>query len=271
MYTVKQLMSLSYPLISQHWASYAVWPNQFIHLVNVAINMIYDYEGMHRSWQHRKDLFNMNEQNQWALLSRRPVRKIDKFWWWNWKDVDKVGIDKCYCDMNLPDKIIKPCCECNCFEECKPLPLKEILPQNKLCAMEYQISGSFIAGMWGMDGRIVKVDLGNLAIDDLWMTYFCGPVKMEKFDDIVPLPDTYMQVAMWIIAALVVPMYWVARQQEDLTYYSLYRKELDYLRKHDTIVMEKLTIPQNHMPDVNDFLPTTPSVPFTSVNIWQSW
>lgn len=173
--------------------------------------------------------------------------------------------------MNLPDKIIKPCCECNCFEECKPLPLKEILPQNKLCAMEYQISGSFIAGMWGMDGRIVKVDLGNLAIDDLWMTYFCGPVKMGKFDDIVPLPDTYMQVAMWIIAALVVPMYWVARQQEDLTYYSLYRKELDYLRKHDTIVMEKLTIPQNHMPDVNDFLPSTPSVPFTSVNIWQSW
>ena len=78
---------------------------------------------------------------------------------------------------------------------------------------------------------------------------------MEKFSDIVPLPDSFMHVAMWIIAALVIPMYWIARQQEDLSLYSLYRKELDFLRKQDTIFMEKLILPDNHMPDVNGFIP----------------
>lgn len=270
MYTVKQLMSMTRPLISQAWASYAVWPNQFIHLVNMAVSMVYNYEGMHWTWQHRKDLFNMNEQSQWALLARWPVRKIDKFWWWNWRDVDKVWLDQCYCNMNLPDKIIKPCCECDCVEPCSPIELKEILPQNKLCAMEYQISWSFIAGMWWLDGRIVKVDLGNLKVDDLWMTYFCGPVKMEKFSDIVPLPDSYMQVAVWIIAALVIPMYWIARQQEDLTYYSLYRKELDYLRKQDTIIFEQLNLPDNWLwPSLWQELNKYQT--FTSVNLGNQW
>lgn len=255
MYTVKQLMSMTRPLINQHGASYAVWPNNFIHLVNMAVSMIYDYEGMHRSRQHRKDLFNMNKEHQWALFSRWPVRKIDKFRWGNWKDVDKVGIDNCFCNMNLPDKVIPACCNCNCTHECQPIDLQEILPQNQLCGMQYQISWSAIAWMWGMDWRIIKVDLWNLEVDDLRVTYFCWPVKLEKFDDIVPLPDTYMQVAVWIIAALVLPMYGVARQQEDLTYYSLYRKELDYLRKHDTIVMEKIHLPENHLPDINWFLP----------------
>lgn len=51
-----------------------------------------------------------------------------------------------------------------------------------------------------------------------------------------------MHILMWIIAATVIPMYGVARQQEDLTWYSLYRKELDYLRKHDTIAPEQVQI-----------------------------
>lgn len=269
MYTVKQALSLCWPMISQHWASYAVWPNQFINLANMAINMIYNYEWMHWSRQHRKDLFNMNERSQWALFTRWPVRKIDKFRWGNWKDVDKVWLDQCYCNMNLPDKeLISPCCECNCTQPCSPLDLKQILPQNKLCAMEYQISGSPIAGMWWFDWRIVKVDLWDLKINDLRVTYFCWPVKMEKFSDIIPLPDSYMQVFAWIVAAHVVPMYWVARQQEDLTYYSLYRKELDYLRKHDTIVPEELVLPNNWLNETSLWWEFQT---FTSVNIGNQW
>lgn len=64
---------------------------------------------------------------------------------------------------------------------------------------------------------------------------------MEKRNDIVPVPDSYVHVLAWIIAATVVPMVGVSRQQEDLTYFSLYRKELDYLRKHDTIVPEEIS------------------------------
>lgn len=101
----------------------------------------------------------MNNQSQGVLFSRRPVRKVDKFWGGNWKDVDKIGIDPCYCNMNLPDKVIPACCECNCVAPCEPILLSEALPQNQLCANQYQISGSAIAGMGGLDGRIIKVDL----------------------------------------------------------------------------------------------------------------
>lgn len=146
-FKVKELLDTTYVLLGQHGASYAVGPNNFIHLVNQAVSMVYNYEGMHWSWQHRKDLFNMNGQSQGALFARRPVRKIDKFWAGNWVDVDKVGIDKCFCNMNLPENVIPACCECNCVIPCEPLPLKEILPQNQLCAGQYQISGGAIAGM----------------------------------------------------------------------------------------------------------------------------
>ena len=52
----------------------------------------------------------------------------------------------------------------------------------------------------------------------------------------------------------------IARQQEDLTYFSLYRKELDYLRKHDTIVPEEIQIP-----DIGANLTNTMSPNFNSI------
>lgn len=253
MYTVRDAFKFCYPMIWQAWSSYLAGPNQFLYLINHAINMIYNYEGMHWTWQHRKDLFNMNWQSQGALLARWPVRKIDKFWTSWWKDVDKIQLDKCYCNMNLPDKTITPCCECDCPAPCSPLNLTEILPQNKLCANSYQISGSYVPGMGGLDGRIVKVDVGSASINDLWMTYFCGPIKMEKFDDIVPLPDSFMHVLWWIIAALIIPMDGAWRQQEDLSYYKLYRNELDYLRKHDTIMPERVDVADIWLSTSNNF------------------
>jgi len=66
-----------------------------------------------------------------------------------------------------------------------------------------------------------------------------------------------------------VPQQGIARQQEDLTYYSLYRKELDYLRKHDTIVPETLEIVDNAMPGSIE-LGTQPQ-PFYTVNLGNQW
>lgn len=158
MFSVKELLDSTYVLLGQHGASYAVGPKNFIHLVNQAVSMVYNYEGMHWSWQHRKDLFNMNGKSQGALFARWPVRKVDKFWAGNWTDVDKVGIDKCFCNMNLPDNVIPACGECQCTVPCQPLNLTQILPQNQLCAGQYQISGGAVAGMGGFDQRIIKVD-----------------------------------------------------------------------------------------------------------------
>lgn len=71
---------------------------------------------------------------------------------------------------------------------------------------------------------------------------------MEKFDDVVPLPDSFMHVVAWIIAGTVVPLAGTARQQEDLNYYSLYRKELDYLRKADNIVPKRIELDRPVVP-----------------------
>lgn len=254
-YTVKDVYNFVYPMIWQHWASRLIWPNNFIYLINLAINMVYNYEGYIRSFMHRLDLFNMNEKWQGALLSRWPVRKIDRFRTSWRRDVDKIVEDPCICDMNLPDKVIPPCCACECPLPCTPLDLAQIQPHNKLCPWTYQISGSFYAGMWGFDGRIVKVDVWNTTVNDLRMSYFCGPVKMEKFSDVVPLPDSFMHILAWIIAGTVVPLAWISRQQEDLNYYSLYRKELDYLRKADNMVPKEIVLDS---PIVPTYTPAEP-------------
>lgn len=243
-YTVKDAFHFSYTLLWAHWLSRLVGPHNFMYLINQAVAMIYNYWWYMWSWTHRKDLFNMNKQSQWVLLSRWPVREIDKFRTWDWTDVDKYDPDACEwaCNMNLPDKIIKPCCECNCIKPCKPLDLQQILPQNQLCAWQYQISWSPVFGMWWMDWRIVKVDLWDKDPELLRMTYFCWPLKLETFDDIVPLPDSFMHIVWWIIAALVVPPRWAARSQEDLNYYSLYRKELDSLKAADNMYPKKVEL-----------------------------
>ena len=67
----------------------------------------------------------------------------------------------------------------------------------------------------------------------------------------------------------VIPQQWIARQQEDLTYYSMYRKELDYLRKQDTIVPETLEIPDNGMP--GNEIPWYEWQQFYSVNLGNTW
>lgn len=246
MYTVKEAFNFTYFLLWQQGLSRLVWPHNFMYLINWAVSMVYNYNWHTRSWSHRKDLFNLNKQWQWVLLSRWPIRTVDKFWTWDWTDVDFLKEDACEwaCNMNLPDKTIRPCCECNCTKPCKPLDLKQIHPQNQLCAWQYQISWSFVPWMGWFDWRLVKVDLWNVQPELLWMTYYCWPIKLEKYDDIVPLPDSFMPVLWWIIAALVVPPRWAARQQEDLNYYSLYRKELDYLKALDNIYPTEVAMPE---------------------------
>ncbi len=245
-YTVREAFHFATTALGSHGLSRLVGPNNFMYLINQAVNMVYNYNWYTWTWTHRKDLFDLKKWSLWVLLSRWPVRTIDKFRTWKRTDVDKLQEDECEraCKLELPDWVIKPCCECNCIAPCKPLDLKEIQPQNQLCAWQYQISWSYIPWMWWMDWRIVKVNLWNIEPELLWMTYYCWPVKLETYDDIVPLPDSFIHVLWWIIAALVVPPRWAARSQEDLSYYSLYRKELEYLKALDNIYPKEVNLAQ---------------------------
>lgn len=115
--------------------------------INHAINMIYNYEGYIWTWSHRKDAFVMNTETTGSLLTRRPVRKVDKFRTSRYTDVDKIKEDPCVCPVNPPSDLVRPCCDCNCTAPCDPFLLDQILPQNQLCAGQFQISGGFVPGM----------------------------------------------------------------------------------------------------------------------------
>lgn len=239
-YTVKEAIQFAYPIVGQHWVSRLIGTNNLMMLVNQAISMIYNYWGFHIwSWAHRSDAFVLDGKETWTLLSRRPVRKVDKFWTSAYRDIDKITEDPCVCPTPTPETPVQPCCVCNCTRPCEPLVLDEILPQNQLCAGQYQISWGFTPWQWGMDGRLVRVNTWK-PVEVLWMTYFAWPLKLEKFTDLVPLPDSIVYLIWWIIWAMTIPMRWAARSQEDLNLMSLVRKELDALRAIDNIYPKRL-------------------------------
>ena len=87
--------------------------------------------------------------------------------------------------------------------------------------------------MWWLDWQIVRVNTGIQ--NDFWlrMTYYCWPTKVSKPDDQVPIPDSFMHLAAKIIAANCMPMTWEQREQDDLQYYSTFRREMECLVKQD--------------------------------------
>lgn len=241
MYTVKDFLHFVYPLVWQNGVTRLLWWDDLYFMINQAVAEIYNFQPekadhrFHWSWTHRKDVFRMSQEKagMWVCFTRWPVRMIDEFWTSKRNDVYKLQIDKCYCDMNLPEAYIKSCDCCDCCElPCEPLELTQIRPQANLCPWTYQIAWSFVDGMWWLDWRILRVNAKE-CIDTLRVTYYCWPLKVSKPDDQIPLPDSFMHIAAKIIAANVMPMNWESRQQDDLQYYSTVRRELECLVKQD--------------------------------------
>lgn len=244
MYVVKDFLHFLYPLIWQNWVTRLAWSDDLYFLTNQAINEIYNFQPekadhrFHWSWTHRKDLFHMSADKKWmwVCFTRRPVRMVDEFWTSKRNDVYDLQEDKCYCDMNLPEDtwIIKSCaCECDCFAPCESLELKQIRPHANLCPWTFQIAWWFTKWMWWLDWQIVRVNTWINQDIWLWMTYYCWPTKVSKPNDQVPIPDSFMHLAAKIIAANCMPMTWEQREQDDLQYYSTFRREMECLVKQD--------------------------------------
>jgi len=126
------------------------------------------------SRQHFKDAFVITGKNHMKLVTRHPVQTVDKFYTGQRVDVDSTT-QACTCEDNLPDdeEMCLPCqYETPCQPNCRELPLTRILPNNQLCLNEYQVSGSEIKGMGGLNGRIIKVNIQQPGYDALWVTYF---------------------------------------------------------------------------------------------------
>ncbi len=230
-YTVRDALKFVYPIVWQHWATRAVGANQFIFAANHALNMIYNYQWFIWSWQHMKDIFILPSGNPQALrlVTRQPINTVDKFFSSNWNDIEN-SLRPCECEFDIEDVVCWTGCDCE--PACTPVKLKKIRPQNSLCAGEFKVAWSELAGAGWLNGRIIHVYLQH-PVEQLRVTYWRGVKHVTTFDEIVPLPDSFMTAFGYFIASIIVPMYGIMMQQQDLTYSSLARKQLDELKMAD--------------------------------------
>lgn len=242
-YTARDALKFSYIYLSQHWATRALWTNNFMYALNTALNHIYNYEWYIRSWQHVKDAFNITWKKHMRLVTRRPIQTVDKFWTWQWKDVE-WSIAPCYCP-DMEDDETCCACECPCPPVCEDLKMTRVSPQNQLCDYEYKIAWSEIKWMWWLNGRIIHINV-PLTVSWLRVTYRRWVKHITSRDEIIPLPDNFMNVLWLAIAASCVPLYWIMMQQQDLNYWSLFRKELDYLKKQDNVFPQKVVFNESY-------------------------
>lgn len=254
MYTLREWLKFAYPLIWQAWATASIGTEQFLATANSALNMIYNYQWYDWSWQHTKALFHLSspDKTQWKLLTKYPVKKVDKFYSTRWQDVESCA-SACNIDCDIKDPELV--CEMNCWDciaNCSNLEMVWILPNDQLCVWQYQIwGGNFFTELWWQQWKIIRASLKKW-VDTLWLTYFRWVDHLKSFDDIIPLPDSYMTARAYFLAWYVVPLYWIMMQQQDLNYHSIARKELDSLKMGDNIRHDKVRFADDKYPTVTN-------------------
>jgi len=252
MYKLRDWLKLVYALVWQTWSTSAIWmDDQFIFIANSALNMIYNYQWFKRSWQHTKELFNLSNSQRvsWKLLTQHPIRTVDKFFVSKRIDVEKSATA---CDINCDLEDVECPFECDpCSPvSCRPIELSWILPNDNLCPWQYQVWWwNFVSELWWIQWSIIRVYL-EIPVDTLWVTYFRWVKHMKSYDDIIPLPDSFITARAYFVAWHIVPMYGIMMQQQDLNYMSLARKELDSLKMWDNIFHKKVIYDENKHPTV---------------------
>lgn len=246
MYNVRDFLQFVRPLVNQYGATHAIGTKSFLFSVNHALNMLYNYQGYPWTWQHTKDDFTNLSGDPLKLITSYPILFVDKFYTGKMQPIDWAAT-ACDCPEPEPDPCgpyIMPCvCACDWCEELKWM---KVLPQNKLCGGQYQVSSSLIPGMGWLNGRLIKVK-PDRTISGLWVTYFRGVRHVKTFDDIIDIPDNFMTALSYFVAAQVIGNYAQFRNGDDVNYLTLARQELDSLKKHDNIFPSKMEF-DKHFP-----------------------
>jgi len=236
--TLKDWLDYVYPILAQHWATRAIWSKHFLHVANHALNVIYNYQWYIRSWQHVKDVFisHSDSKHKWRLATRRPVERVDRFYTSTRSDVE-WKIDVCECP-EIPDDIT---CysKCWCDPTCTAINMNRRLPQNELCAWEYKVSWSDQLWMWWLNWSIISAYVQS-PTEVLRVSYYKWLKLLKSFDEVLPIPDSFLTAWAYFIAWIIVPSYWVMMQQQELNFMSMWRKELDSLRMHDNNFPDKV-------------------------------
>lgn len=254
-YNVREWLHFVYWLIWQVGATAQLNPNSFLMYTNSALNMIYNYQWYIWTRQHFKDMFNLSSEDwtEYKMITRNPVLKADKFYTFDWKDVENPiqpseswTPTDCWDCENLPWIVCyesESCCYNN--PPCKDIELFENLPHNQLCANQFAITWGNQKWMWWLNQRIVHVKL-QYPVSWLWMTYFKWFKHLTSFDDILPIPDAFITPRAYYVAWHITPLYGIMAQQQDLNFMSIARKEMDSLKMADNIWHDNMVFDPNY-------------------------
>lgn len=239
--TARQLLQSAYPMLWKHWATFAMGSNSFLEILNTVLEQIYNYEWYIWSWQHYREAFTNLSGDPLQLVTSFPIWKIDKFWTWKMQPV-VWQLTFCDCPVPEPDPCgpyIPACTNCYC-DSCSAEDWAEILPNNQLCAGQYQVWGSTVKGMGWLNGTVVRVKPSR-ATDALWLTYYRYFNRITSFDDIILLPPGFRPAFIYAIWALVIGAWYNQyRQGQDINYYELFNREMERLKKADNIFPKDL-------------------------------
>lgn len=235
------------PFIWQYWAIYSFWSDNFLYLLNTCIDMVYGENWYLWSWEHTKESFpNLTPDADWVitLVTKYPIVAVDKFFTGNMLPMNWVA-SACDC----PDPDPNPClpyvpdwaccssyCVCTCWEEHE---YTKVLPQNKLCAGEYQVSWWDNPWMWGLNGRVIRVKpLGPVTW--FWVTYYRWPNFITNFDEIVPLPKDWVSTVLPFLLASMINV------DRSAFFSALYTKKITDLKNQDNIFPKKMVFDPNY-------------------------
>lgn len=243
--TARDMLKRAYPFLWQYWATHAIWSDNFLSLLNMALDMIRVYRWREWSWSHWKDNFTSLQDDPYRLVTTHPVKRVHSFYSWTMIKRDWFE-ENTLCDCDIPQDVNTPCTLCNC-NGCKPLKLELASPQSQLCPWYYQVSWWEYEWMWWLFWRIIRVKMHNKLSDSewLWVTYVRSNPTIEKFDDIVPIPTAFATPVAMYIAVLALPRYGQFRWWEELNLFQIANNHLNDLQEADKNFPQKMVFEED--------------------------
>lgn len=234
--TARKILKALRPILNQHWATYSIWANNFLEFVNAAVLSVWNYNGYIWKWQHIAEQITVLSTDPIQHTTNFPIYLVDRFFIGT--KPNNTGTTN-WCECPAPD--VWPCDWYTTYlkECCAPLFLKQELPHNTLCDWYYQIAWWYVENQWGEHWSIVRIrPWGN--IPKLYMTYFRHFEEALDLDEVIRIPYTFLNAIKYRMATDIIPTYWQYKAWQEQFYYTMFEKEIESLRKWDTIYSDKI-------------------------------
>lgn len=235
--TIREVLEFCYVLVGAHGVTQAIGEDAIIPAVNLALINIYNYKWYLWSWQEYREAFTTIPSARAVLTTRYPILNPNYLLFHEGPAPSTDDIIT-WCEPCVQSNWCTSCA-CSCLDTaCEPLKLDYQSPQDKLCAMQYQVSwGGRLGWLWG---RIIRVDTGRKKCNWLYVLYQRWFNLIKDANDEFPLPDNFISAFAYMYAHFVIPPMGQYRQGDDTNFYNLSERELEYLKLRDNVAPKSL-------------------------------